>query len=313
MSKKFGIDISVWQKHYPYSKATKDGVQFAIIRAGCSLSKDKEFETHYKNAKKQGWGVGAYWYTYAQSVSEAKKEAKAFLKAIKGKKFEYPIYLDIEDSSIRKLGKTKLNAIVKEFASIIEKSGYYFGVYTNYDWYNNVISGKLLNNKYDWWIASWTTKMPSNVKAGMWQFGGSTNAIRSNKVAGIVTDQDYALKDYPNIMKQLGKNGYAKTSVIETIKEKAKPKYKVGNYVTLTELNVRSGAGTKYGIKKVRDLTADGKKNATSKNPNAYAVYKKGTKFTAQKIIKQGHNYWAKTPSGYVCIQYGNDVYAKRK
>lgn len=312
MSKVFGIDISTWQRNYPYSQATRDGVKFAILRAGFGTTKDNQFDIHYKNAKKQGWGVGAYWYTYAKSVSQARAEAKAFLKVIKDKKFEYPIYLDIEDSSIRSIGKTTLNNIVREYAKIITDAGYYFGVYTNVDWYRNKISGSMLNKKYDWWIASWTSEKPSGINAGLWQFGGSSNAIRSNKVAGIVTDQDYAYKDYPNIMKKLGKNGYAKTSIIDKVKEKIKPKYTKGQYITTTEVNVRNGAGTKYPLKKVKDLTTDGKKHATSKSPNGYACYQTGTKFTAKKIIKEGNNYWAQTPSGYVCIQYGNDKYCKK-
>lgn len=90
------------------------------------------------------------------------------------------------------------------------------------------------------------------------------------------------------------------------------PAYKVGDYKTTTEMNVRTGAGTNYRIKKVKELTADGKKHATSKNPNANAVYKKGTIFTALKIEKKGNDYWAKTPSGYICIQQGNNKYCKK-
>lgn len=312
MSKVFGIDISTWQRGYPYSKAKKEGVKFVIIRAGFGTTKDNQFETHYRNAKAQGWGVGAYWYTYAKTVAQARAEANAFLKVIKGKKFEYPIYLDIEDASIRSAGKSTLNAIVNEYGNIIEKAGYYFGVYSNVDWYRNKISGATLNKKYNWWIASWTSTKPAGINAGMWQFGGSSNAIRSNKVAGVVTDQDYAYLDFPNIMKKLGKNGYGKTTIVDKVKEKVNPTYKKGNYKTLTELNIRKGPSTKYAIKKVKELTTDGKKNATSKNPNAYAVYKTGTTFTALKIVKDGNNYWAQTPSGYVCIQYGNDKYCKK-
>ncbi|MBQ6546458.1 MAG: hypothetical protein IJL74_00475 [Bacilli bacterium] len=213
MTKIWGIDISTWQRGYPYAKAKKEGVKFAILRAGFSETKDNMFETHYKNAKAQGWGVGAYWYTYAKTVSQANREAKAFIKAIKGKKFEYPIYLDIEDKSIRKAGRTTLNNIVKEFNKVINGAGYYFGVYSNVDWYRNVISGSTLNKSYDWWIASWTSTKPSGVNAGLWQFGGSSNAIRSPRVAGVVTDQNYAYKDYPAIMKNKGLNGYGKTPV----------------------------------------------------------------------------------------------------
>lgn len=90
------------------------------------------------------------------------------------------------------------------------------------------------------------------------------------------------------------------------------PAYTTGDYKTLTEMNVRTGAGTNYRIKKVKELTSDGKKNATSKNPNANAVYKKGTVFTALKIEKKGNDYWAKTPSGYICIQQGKNKYCKK-
>lgn len=212
----FGIDISKWQAGYPYDKANSEGVKFAILRAGFAQTKDGSFETHYSNAKRLGWGVGAYWYMYAKSVSAAQAEARAFLKAIAGKQFDYPVYLDIEDPSIRGLGRNTLNAMVKAFGEIIEAAGYYFGVYTNVDWYRNVISGSELNKKYDWWIASWSKGKPSGINAGLWQFGGSTNVIRSNKVAGVVTDQNYAYKDYPSIIKEAGLNGYGNGSVTPT-------------------------------------------------------------------------------------------------
>lgn len=204
----FGIDISTWQRGYPYDKANSEGVKFAILRAGYSQTKDNQFETHYANAKRLGWGVGAYWYMYATTVDAAKAEARAFLKAIKGKQFDYPVYLDIEDKTVRATGKTNCNNMIKAFGEIIEGAGYYFGVYTNLDWYRNVISGTELNKKYDWWIACWSTGAPTGVNYGLWQFGGETNYIRGNKVAGVVTDQNYAVKDYPSLIKGLGLNGY---------------------------------------------------------------------------------------------------------
>lgn len=79
--------------------------------------------------------------------------------------------------------------------------------------------------------------------------------------------------------------------------------YSKGNYKTLGNMNVRTGAGTNYAIKKVNQLTADGKRNATSANANANAVYKTGTIFTALEIISNNYGTWAKTPSGYVCIK----------
>ena len=80
-------------------------------------------------------------------------------------------------------------------------------------------------------------------------------------------------------------------------------------YQTKYDMYVRNGAGTNYGIKLVKDLTSDGKKNATSENPNAYAVYKKGTIFTALQIIENKYGTWAKTPSGFVCLRGASGKY----
>lgn len=79
--------------------------------------------------------------------------------------------------------------------------------------------------------------------------------------------------------------------------------YSKGNYKTLYNMYVRTGAGTNNSIKKVSQLTTDGKRNATSSDPNANAIYKVGTIFTALEIISNSNGTWARTPSGYVCIQ----------
>lgn len=80
--------------------------------------------------------------------------------------------------------------------------------------------------------------------------------------------------------------------------------YPKGTYTIVSPRYVRTGPGTEYSIKKVSQLTADGKKNATSTKATANAQYKKGTKFTAKEVMyaKNG-GIWAKTPSGYVCLE----------
>ena len=76
-------------------------------------------------------------------------------------------------------------------------------------------------------------------------------------------------------------------------------------YKTLMSMNIREDAGTDKPIKKVKDLTADGKKNATSKKSSDYAAYKKGTDFKAVEL-------WAKTPSGWICIKNKKGTYCKK-
>ena len=192
---KFGIDISTWQDDLNYSLANSKGVKFAIIRAGFSTTKDNRFEKHYDNAKAQGWDIGAYWYSYATSKEKAISEAKTFLSTIKGKKFTYPLYLDIEDQSLSNLGENNLNEIVNAFGKVIEDAGYYFGVYSNINWYKNIISGKELNKKYDWWIAYWGSSAPNDIDYGIWQ-NTSSYVVGKDKI-----DSDYCYKDYPTIIK----------------------------------------------------------------------------------------------------------------
>lgn len=89
-----------------------------------------------------------------------------------------------------------------------------------------------------------------------------------------------------------------------------KVNYKEGNVYTLQyDMKVRAGAGSNYIQKKYAQLTVDGKKNAYKQN---LAVLKKGTKVTIQKVIKNSDTeYWAKIPSGYICLMSGNTIYVK--
>lgn len=102
----------------------------------------------------------------------------------------------------------------------------------------------------------------------------------------------------------LSKMDYIVKEANKINEKKRKSTYTVGTYKTNMSMNIRTGAGTNYRIKKVKELTPDGKKNATSKKPNDYAAYKKGTVFTVTKITKKTDgSIWGKTPSGYICLK----------
>ena len=78
--------------------------------------------------------------------------------------------------------------------------------------------------------------------------------------------------------------------------------YKVGkNYTLQTRLKVRTGAGTNYAQKKVKNLTSGGKKAAVWKGFNDGAVFEKSTVVTALQVeILSNGNIWIKVPSGWV-------------
>lgn len=218
--KKAGIDLSYCQTNVDWNKLNVD---FVIVRAGYgkySTQKDAMFETHYKNAKAKKLPVGAYWYSYALSEAEAKEEAKACIAVLKGKKYEYPIYFDVENDDQFRLGKAKVSAIIRAFCNELEKAGYWAGIYTNVNWYNNVIDNDI-KSRYAMWIASWDVAKP-NISGpyGLWQYRVGT----INGVAGRC-DMDYSYVDYPSAIKAAGLNGYTKaTTTTPTAKPKTETK-----------------------------------------------------------------------------------------
>lgn len=219
---KFGIDVSVHQKGFNFAKAKTEGVEFAILKCSQGNFKDSTFETHYMNAKAVGIGVGAYHFCTARNAAEAEAEAKVCLNAIKGKQFEYPIFLDLEDYKVKysTMSKQTNDSIIKAFCGVVEKAGYWVGLYTNTDFYLNHISGAELAKRYSLWLAHWGTKAP--VDCQMWQFGGETNKIRTNKVAGVVCDQNYCYVDYPTMIKKNKLNGFGKAQTTTTTTPKKK-------------------------------------------------------------------------------------------
>ena len=219
---KLGIDISVWQNGFDFDKAKEEGVEFVILRGAYSTSEDKCFDDFYKQCKEKGLPVGAYHYSMAKTVKEAKNEAKLMISILKGKQLEYPVYLDVEDKTQAKLGKDLLTSIIKTYCDALEKAGYYVGIYSTYSYLNSYTHINELA-KYDKWIAQWSKKCTCKIDYGMWQFGGETNALRSNKIAGVTCDQDYCYKDYPSIIKNDGLNGFKRSQSTNTPPIATKP------------------------------------------------------------------------------------------
>ena len=201
----FGIDISTYQNRIDLEEAIREGVKFAIIRGSFTgtsggYAKDDRFEQHYKNCKELGIDVGVYHYSLATNYEEGKNES-IFLyeNCIKGKIFEYPIYIYIESN----IPNANYNEAARGFCDYIVSVGGYAGIYCNLSEANSVLNYNELSQDYDFWLAYWGTEMPSRNKYGnygMWQFGGNTNLIRNNIIGGLICDQDYAYKDYPEIM-----------------------------------------------------------------------------------------------------------------
>lgn len=207
-----GIDISSYQKGINFD-AIKSSVEFAILRAGftgwgtgVSYNKDSCFEDFYSKAKARGIPVGVYWYSCANTYEKGKAEAEyMYNHCLKGKQFEYPVCIDVEENRHQMVGKTKVADAIRGFCEYLESKGYYVSIYANSNYFNNYIDTASLS-RYDKWLAVWTSSKPSFKygEYGMWQNSSS------GSVGGMRVDTDYAYKDYPTIIKNAGLNGYSK-------------------------------------------------------------------------------------------------------
>ena len=233
-----GIDVSMFQGSIDFAKVKASGIDFVIIRAGYGREisqKDPYFEKNYAGAKAAGLNVGAYWYSYADSVEDVKKEAAACLEAIKGKKFEYPIYFDIEETKQFKRGKDFCSGLVKTFCDALEKAGYFAGFYASTYYLNKYFTPEV-KNRYTVWAAEYAGTLHYTGGAGAWQY---TSFGRVNGISGRV-DRDISYKDFPAIIKKAGLNGYKKATSDGSNSSKAAPvTYTVKAGDTLTAIAKR--------------------------------------------------------------------------
>ena len=205
-----GADLSKFNRNVNMKLAKQNGMDFVILKAGSGYSgEDPKFQQNYRNAKAAGLNVGAYWYSYAVNVEEAKEEAVRFMKILGKKQFEYPVYLDFEDPSQRKIPKKTKTDMAIAFMSILEKNGFYTGLYSSGSWINNQFERERLKD-YDIWIAHWHVTSPNcyTPDYGMWQF---TN---KSKIKGVPdtgeggVDMNYSYKNYPKIIKDAKLNNF---------------------------------------------------------------------------------------------------------
>ena len=209
-SKKFcevGIDISHWQGNVDFTKVKRAGIDFVIIKAGGSdkgFYTDNKFENNYRLAKLAGLKVGAYYYAGKNftNIDAGIQDAKRFLCQLRGKVFDYPVFIDIEETDPKVKEGTTDAAIA--FCEYLESYMFFVGIYAS------DISGfkerlKLDRlNAFTKWVAKYSKSKPSYVKDyGIWQYDSK------GKVDGIKGDVDLDISsiDYAAVIhsKQLNR------------------------------------------------------------------------------------------------------------
>lgn len=249
---KFGIDVSKWQGDFDFAKAKNENkIEFVILRGAYSNGKDTKFETYYSKCKSLNLPVGVYHYSMARTTAAAKAEAEfLYSHVLKGKKFELPIYIDVEDKVQLALSKDALTEIVKAWCNYLEQKGYFVGIYASLWTFQGELNDSELK-KYTHWVAQWAKECTYSGNYGMWQFGGERNLLRSNQIAGQTVDQNYMYQDFPTMIKKAKLNGYGNNTITATNPVKSSQNASQSDYkvkVNANVLNYRAEAGLQYKI-----------------------------------------------------------------
>ena len=227
------------------------GMGFAILRItekGNVI--DSTFERNYEGCVNNNIPVGVYKYSYAMSVAEIQKEAQKVIDVLDGRKLDFPVWLDLEHPDQRNLSKSTLETMIKTFWSVVKAAGYKFGIYSNADWYNNVIP-ESAKSKYDFWIAKYPTNddgwMQERLRPSYgvgWQYSSKAT------IPGIPTKVDRNVF-YKNYKEESGIVSYTKSDAINRVIDIAKAEIGYLEKASNSQLDSKtanSGSGnyTKY-------------------------------------------------------------------
>ena len=283
-----GLDISSYQGGINFDAIKSTGINFLILRAGftgwgtgVNYNKDKCFEDFYSKAKQRDINVGAYWYSCANTREKGIAEAKfMYENCLKGKQFEYPIAIDVEDEHHQLKSKYATSRAIQGFCETLEKLGYYVVVYANTNWFNDYIDLDMIKN-YDKWIAQWSSNAPIVPFAyNLWQNSAS------GYIDGINVDTNVSYLDFENVIKNKGLNGYGKEEITtptpETLKNDIEYIVKAGDNLT--------SIANKYGTTWQKIASDNGIANPNLIYPNQKLIINKTSSNDIEYIVKAGDN-----------------------
>lgn len=198
-----GIDISSHQGEINWQEV-KNQIDFAIIRLGYGDNIETQDDRYFiKNANgciNNNIPFGVYIYSYATnlggsaSIQSEIDHTKRMLSKISKKPF--CVYIDMEDDSTIKLGKTMLTNFALEYCKQITQAGYKAGVYANENWFKNYLQvSTIASYGYSIWCAKYSSTEPKiSSNYDIWQYSDN------GRIAGITgkVDMNYMLKDIRN-------------------------------------------------------------------------------------------------------------------
>ncbi len=198
-----GVDVSDHQGQIDWSAVAAEGIEFAYVRAGSrgytegSLIPDEYCATNLDGAKAAGLETGAYFFSQATTVEEAREEAQMALDQIGGRQLDLPVAFDHEtvespDGRANKVSRSDLTACAKAFCEVIEAAGYSTIIYGNAHDLVRFDLNELGDRPV--WLAEYGVPRPTlSIPLALWQY---TNEAY---ISGISTSVDLNIR-FTNVL-----------------------------------------------------------------------------------------------------------------
>ena len=203
------IDISKYQGEVDFTVVKAAGIYGVIIRAGYGREisqTDPYFAKNYDGAKAAGLHVGAYWYSYAVSTNDARKEADAFMHVIGARDFDLPLYLDMER---RDMGTGMEVECAAAFLDVVRarRPGNFVGFYSYTNYMHSINMEEVRKHCDTVWKADYRAIPDSSIQCDMLQY------TSTGRVAGISgnVDLNHLYRDFP---RESDKEEYGMNTII---------------------------------------------------------------------------------------------------
>lgn len=178
-----GIDISSWNNEIDWNAVKAQGIEFVMIRAGYGWEHtDRLFYENIEGAIENGFPVGIYFYSYAETAEKAQVEADYCIKLLEPYKdsIVLPVAYDLEE--YKSMTGEQLNTVAEVFCTALQDAGYHTMVYANSEFLKKMDLDKLSALGVDYWYA-WYPVVPDlsivrpivtkNVQSSIWQYSSS--------------------------------------------------------------------------------------------------------------------------------------------
>lgn len=190
------IDVSSYNGNINWKKVKDQEINHAMLKIGSGINgkrkgmEDSRFSGNYRNAGYAAIHRGIYYYSYAENVTDARKEAKHCLflmqkNGIDPTDLDLPVAYDVEEPSVFQTGKENVTAITVAFCEEIEKAGFTPMIYSGVSALNHYFDYDKIK-KYKIWVAHYTNRSRPAVRFPyqMWQYTSKASVPGANTGRG---------------------------------------------------------------------------------------------------------------------------------